>query len=132
MAASLIIEEESGTYTARFRHPHNGYYAGDFSQTSRSGSELRVSYAERRDVPRSWQWCAPTAANPSAAQPAGRRDCYQQTDKPPPAPRLRSRPSDRGEQPPFASTLDSNDSPAREGDHDEHPDPPDQPAAPHA
>ena len=35
MAASLLIEEESGTYTARFRHPHNGYYAGDFSQTSR-------------------------------------------------------------------------------------------------
>ena len=31
MAASLIIEEESGTYTARIRHPHNGYYAGDFS-----------------------------------------------------------------------------------------------------
>ena len=41
MAASLSIEEESGTYTARFRHPHNGYYAGDFSQISRSGSELR-------------------------------------------------------------------------------------------
>ena len=31
MAASLIIEEESGTYTARPEHPHNGYYAGDFS-----------------------------------------------------------------------------------------------------
>ena len=40
MAATLVIEQESGTYTARFRHPHNGYYAGDFSQTSRSGSEL--------------------------------------------------------------------------------------------
>ena len=35
MAASLIIEAESGTYTARIRHPHNGYYAGDFSRTSR-------------------------------------------------------------------------------------------------
>ena len=45
MAASLNIEQESGTYTARFRHPHNGYYAGDFSQTSRSGSERRASYA---------------------------------------------------------------------------------------
>jgi hypothetical protein len=32
MAASRFIEEESGTYTARFQHPHNGYYAGDFSQ----------------------------------------------------------------------------------------------------
>lgn len=30
MARSIVIEEESGTYTAR-AHPHNGYYAGDFS-----------------------------------------------------------------------------------------------------
>ena len=30
MAASIFIEEESGTYTGRV-HPHNGYYAGDFS-----------------------------------------------------------------------------------------------------
>ena len=29
MAASLIIEEESGK--SRSIHPHNGYYAGDFS-----------------------------------------------------------------------------------------------------
>jgi hypothetical protein len=52
MAASLCIEQESGTYTARFRHPHNGYYAGDFSQKSGSESGLRVSRAERRDVSR--------------------------------------------------------------------------------
>jgi len=31
MAGSRIIEEESGTYTGRIRHTHNGYYAGDFS-----------------------------------------------------------------------------------------------------
>jgi hypothetical protein len=31
MAASLIIEAESGTYRGRTPHPHNGYYAGDFS-----------------------------------------------------------------------------------------------------
>ena len=37
MAASLIIEEESGTYTGRARHDHNGYYAGDFS-----GQPLRL------------------------------------------------------------------------------------------
>ena len=55
MVASLNIEQESGTYTARFQHSHNGYYAGDFSQTSRSESELRLSYAERRDVPRAWR-----------------------------------------------------------------------------
>ena len=30
MAASIIIEKESGTYS-RPIHPHNGYYAGDFS-----------------------------------------------------------------------------------------------------
>jgi hypothetical protein len=30
MAASRIIEEESGTSTAP-AHSHNGYYAGDFS-----------------------------------------------------------------------------------------------------
>ena len=30
MAASIAIEQESGTYTRRM-HPHNGYYAGDFS-----------------------------------------------------------------------------------------------------
>ena len=32
MASSRIIEEESGTYYARPSHPHNGYYAGDFSR----------------------------------------------------------------------------------------------------
>jgi hypothetical protein len=30
MAASIPIEQESGTFTGRV-HPHNGYYAGDFS-----------------------------------------------------------------------------------------------------
>ena len=55
MAASLLIEEETGTYTGWIRHPHNGYYAGDFSQTSRAGFELRVSSAERRDLPCAWQ-----------------------------------------------------------------------------
>jgi hypothetical protein len=55
MAASMILEEDSGTYTARFSHPHNGYYAGDFSQPSRSGSVLCTSQVERRDVPRPWQ-----------------------------------------------------------------------------
>jgi len=37
MAASLIIEEESGTYRPRPRRRHNGYYAGDFS-----GQPLRL------------------------------------------------------------------------------------------
>jgi hypothetical protein len=30
MAASMFLELESGTATGRV-HPHNGYYAGDFS-----------------------------------------------------------------------------------------------------
>jgi hypothetical protein len=30
MTAFRIIEEDQGTYTGT-RHPHNGYYAGDFS-----------------------------------------------------------------------------------------------------
>ena len=30
MTASRFVEEEQGTYTGR-QHPHNGYYAGDFS-----------------------------------------------------------------------------------------------------
>ena len=30
MAATLSIEEEHGTYVGHV-HPHNGYYAGDFS-----------------------------------------------------------------------------------------------------
>ena len=54
MAASLLIEEESGTYSGRIRHPHNGYYAGDFSQS-----------------PRAWQWWRTDGANPSIDQPAG-------------------------------------------------------------
>ena len=30
MAASIPVEEERGTYTRCPRHPHNGYWAGDF------------------------------------------------------------------------------------------------------
>ncbi len=35
MSASYVIEEDHGTYT-RSRHPHNGYYAGDFSGPDRA------------------------------------------------------------------------------------------------
>ena len=64
MAASLFIEEESGTYTGRFRHSHNGYYAGDFSQRSQVGSELRMSCTRRRDLPG-----ADTRSQPAAPSP---------------------------------------------------------------
>ena len=40
MAASLIIEEESGTWTGSI-HPHNGYYAGDFSAVPFPPVDLR-------------------------------------------------------------------------------------------
>lgn len=30
MAASIFVEQESGT-SSGWIHPHNGYYAGDFS-----------------------------------------------------------------------------------------------------
>ena len=38
MAASLTIEEERGTYVRSPHHPHNGYYAGDFSRLDSRGS----------------------------------------------------------------------------------------------
>jgi hypothetical protein len=47
MAASMIIEEETGTYTRTHSHPHNGYYAGDFGSLSSrpDGSELALPAA---------------------------------------------------------------------------------------
>jgi hypothetical protein len=41
MARGLVIEEESGTYTGRM-HPHNGYYAGDFSPSGRATVETAL------------------------------------------------------------------------------------------
>jgi hypothetical protein len=35
MARALVIEEESGTCSG-FLHPHNGYYAGEFTRTNLS------------------------------------------------------------------------------------------------
>jgi hypothetical protein len=34
MAASLVIEHETGTWYGQI-HPHNGYYGGDFSRARR-------------------------------------------------------------------------------------------------
>jgi hypothetical protein len=36
MAASIVVEAESGTYVGHL-HPHNGYYAGDFSSSRYAG-----------------------------------------------------------------------------------------------
>jgi len=50
MAASLIIEEECGTWTS-WVHPHNGYYAGDFSNVApTTQSQLDALTTVRRDA----------------------------------------------------------------------------------
>ena len=36
MAATIFIEQESGT-SRGWVHPHNGYYAGDFSSSGATG-----------------------------------------------------------------------------------------------
>ena len=55
MAASLIIEEESGAWTG-WIHPHNGYYAGDFSDVPRptqSEPALSIRLTLRASAPAS-------------------------------------------------------------------------------
>jgi hypothetical protein len=42
MAATIPVEVESGTYSGRVHHPHNGYYAGDFSSSRTRGSGART------------------------------------------------------------------------------------------
>ena len=49
MAQSLIIEDESGTYRGSV-HPHNGYYAGDFSATDSFISAPRTTEPARLSV----------------------------------------------------------------------------------
>ena len=41
MAATIPVEVETGTYSGRV-HPHNGYYAGDFS-SRRAGCNGQAS-----------------------------------------------------------------------------------------
>ena len=43
MTASRNVEEEHGTYT-RTPHPHNGYYAGDFTAHAKSSSSRPGSF----------------------------------------------------------------------------------------
>jgi hypothetical protein len=37
-----FVEEESGSLVPRARHPHNGYYAGDFSAVPYTAPDLSV------------------------------------------------------------------------------------------
>ncbi len=41
---------ESGTYTLRSSHPHNGYYAGDFSSVAYKPPDLRTLLALTRQT----------------------------------------------------------------------------------
>lgn len=49
-----ITEDESGTYTIRNSqpHPHNGYYAGDFSSVAFKQPDLRALVALTRGATR--------------------------------------------------------------------------------
>ena len=44
MAATIPVEVETGTYSGRV-HPHNGYYAGDFSSSRAMGRGARTGHA---------------------------------------------------------------------------------------
>ncbi|MFC5176520.1 hypothetical protein [Nocardioides taihuensis] len=45
-----IVEEVSGTCTPRSAHPHNGYYAGDFSRVPFRKPDLRTLLHLTRDA----------------------------------------------------------------------------------
>jgi hypothetical protein len=49
MAAWIVIEEERGTYVGTPRHPHNGYYAGDF-RSVRADASRRSMVARRTGI----------------------------------------------------------------------------------
>lgn len=44
MAATIPVEVETGTYSGRV-HPHNGYYAGDFSTSRAKRRGARTGHA---------------------------------------------------------------------------------------
>ncbi len=56
MAATRIIEQESGTYTGRV-HPHNGYYAGDFSgpRHNPQNRDTRILARSTLEAPGNWR-----------------------------------------------------------------------------
>lgn len=65
MATALIIEEQTGTSRGLY-HPHNGYYAGDFSQASQplTGRHTQNTvYAPTQRNPRSYALNSPYRAH---------------------------------------------------------------------
>ena len=61
MAIEIISEEESGTYTGHL-HPHNGYYAGDFSMGSVASIVSRMPTAGPSTLVSSRSLAVPSAA----------------------------------------------------------------------
>jgi hypothetical protein len=58
MAATRVIEEERGTFIGSPRNPHQGYYAGDFSNrpVAAMGFGGALQYAERLDATSTTGW----------------------------------------------------------------------------
>ena len=50
MTASIVIEEERGTHVGTPRHPHNGYYAGDFHKVQADESTSPAMVALRMAI----------------------------------------------------------------------------------
>ena len=57
MARALVVEEESGT-TRAVRHPHNGYYAGDFSTSHQAEPTAATAVAVATGVRQQLGWAA--------------------------------------------------------------------------
>ena len=76
MAASLLIEDESGVYTGSIRHPHNGYWAGEFSGSQTTGcaavtpNPTHESIRPSAEAQQSRQNVLPQVALPSRAHAA--------------------------------------------------------------
>jgi hypothetical protein len=51
MAATRIVEAESGTFTGSPRNPHQGYYAGDFSGRPATTAGIRPVASIRSAAP---------------------------------------------------------------------------------
>jgi hypothetical protein len=74
MAMTLLSEEEHGTCSGRV-HPHNGYYAGDFSATRQPVSpwSLYASYRPRLRPPTASPNPSPSATSLVGTHPLSRR-----------------------------------------------------------
>jgi hypothetical protein len=56
MTAFCIVEEDRGSYTRSPRHPHNGYYAGDFNAAPTRAGTASTSPAVVATTTRPRDW----------------------------------------------------------------------------